>query len=453
MSENNFFKNLANLSLANFFSQFILVIAAPILTRLYGPSDFGVFSFYTSIIMILANLSNFRYEQAIIIPKDENEAKHIFNLCIILSFFIFFISMLVVLLLITFFDFINLYIWLIPIGLFVIGVYQPISFWLIRTKDFKGLANLKVRQSVLVVLLQITLFKIGSLMLIFGYLFGQILSLIKFKKFLNLKVSSLINIKDVFIKYRKFPIFSIGSGFFNSLGSQLPILVFTCIYSPAIAGLYGLTQRVVSGPLIIVGQSIGQIFISGIREDNDTRIKLKKVLEFLIVIGCISLFTLITNSKELFYIVFGEKWVGAGIIAQIISPWLFLVFIGSPLSSLIEYNNKQENFLYFQIILFLLRSAVFVIAFFLKLDYIITTILFSIVSSLSWFVLIFYIISIYDIKNIIFLKILLKYLLIFFLFFSPSIFFDFDTFFNLVSLSVSVMISLYYIFCKGFHKL
>jgi len=74
-------------------------------------------------------------------------------------------------------------------------------------------------------------------------------------------------------EYKKFPLYSTWSALLNSTGAQLPVLIFTAYYSPLIAGLYMLTQRVIKTPLSIVGQAVTQLFISNIRNEEE---KLKK---------------------------------------------------------------------------------------------------------------------------------------------------------------------------------
>jgi O-antigen/teichoic acid export membrane protein len=45
---------------------------------------------------------------------------------------------------------------------------------------------------------------------------------------------------------------------------------------------------------------------------------------------------------ELFRIIFGANWVEAGRYAQILSPWMFILFISSPLSNLFSTLERQE---------------------------------------------------------------------------------------------------------------
>ena len=62
----------------------ITVAAAPILTRLYGPESFGVLATYVSILALLNVVSSLRYELAIAVPEDDDEAIALVWLCFVL---------------------------------------------------------------------------------------------------------------------------------------------------------------------------------------------------------------------------------------------------------------------------------------------------------------------------------------------------------------------------------
>lgn len=62
-------------------SQVIAMAAAVILTRLYGPESFGVLATFVSILALLNVVSSLRYELAIAVPEDDDEAVALVWLC------------------------------------------------------------------------------------------------------------------------------------------------------------------------------------------------------------------------------------------------------------------------------------------------------------------------------------------------------------------------------------
>ncbi|MGI5933055.1 MAG: lipopolysaccharide biosynthesis protein, partial [Eubacterium sp.] len=65
------------------FAQIIVVLASPLLTRLYGPEAFGFYALFASITGILGVIACMRYELAIMLPKTDEEAANLLGLCLL----------------------------------------------------------------------------------------------------------------------------------------------------------------------------------------------------------------------------------------------------------------------------------------------------------------------------------------------------------------------------------
>ncbi len=63
--------------------QIIIVVSSPVLTRLYTPSDVGVYSVATSILSILIVVSCLRYELAIPLPESDVAAANVLALSLV----------------------------------------------------------------------------------------------------------------------------------------------------------------------------------------------------------------------------------------------------------------------------------------------------------------------------------------------------------------------------------
>ena len=62
-------------------AQIIPVLVSPVITRLYGPADFGLLAVFTSITSIIAVIVCLRYESAIVLASSDEEAANVFGLC------------------------------------------------------------------------------------------------------------------------------------------------------------------------------------------------------------------------------------------------------------------------------------------------------------------------------------------------------------------------------------
>jgi len=86
LPEGSFLKNVATLMTGTVFAQALLVLLAPILTRLYDAESFGVFSLYTSIVGFLTVIACLRYERAIVLPEKDEDAANLLALSMLICF-------------------------------------------------------------------------------------------------------------------------------------------------------------------------------------------------------------------------------------------------------------------------------------------------------------------------------------------------------------------------------
>ena len=151
--KSEFSRNVLTLMTGTTIAQAIPIAISPILTRIYTPEDFGVFALYMSVASILSVIAAGRYELAIMLPKKDEDAINIVALSILISFFISFISFLVIFLFnakIT-----NLlgnseisnWLYFIPITVLLTGMYRSFNYWSNRKKQYKRLATSKIIQS------------------------------------------------------------------------------------------------------------------------------------------------------------------------------------------------------------------------------------------------------------------------------------------------------------------
>ena len=82
----SFVRNSLTLIFGTALAQLIPILLQPLLRRSYSPEQFGLISVYLTLVGIFAAISNFKYESAIVIPKEKKEADHLVAVGLILSF-------------------------------------------------------------------------------------------------------------------------------------------------------------------------------------------------------------------------------------------------------------------------------------------------------------------------------------------------------------------------------
>lgn len=377
-------------------AQALMVLAAPLLTRLFSPEDFGLLAVYTGLLALFLVVACLRYEIAIPLPEDEQVATDVAALCLLtvtgnsllIGTLVYFTGDDIASLLGV--PKLSPYLWLLPIGVFFGGLYQVFNLWAVRRKQFRSIAGTRITQVFTTLVVQLLGHALGPVALLLGQTAGQGMGSYSLgKSTLNgssLRKTSPAGIIAAAKRYHRFPLFSTWSGLFSTAGSQLPALMFAALFGPVATGLYGLAQRVLGTPMAVIGSAIGSVFLADAAEAHrEKRLAplVASVFERLVHIAMPPALLLLIAGPELFTLVFGLEWREAGHFAQWMAPWLCIVFVTSPLSTLFEVMELQKKELLFHSVLLATRAGTILIgALFDSLH--LSIALFSLGSALCW---------------------------------------------------------------------
>lgn len=359
--QKSFGRNVLTLMSGTVFAQALMILVAPILTRFYGPEEFGLFALYFSLLSILGVISCGRYELAIVLPENDGEAANI----LVLSLIICLLSSSIAFPLFVLFGSplakvmknpsLSSWLILLPFQLFVQGVFLSLNYWGTRRKQFGRLATRQVTQSVGTAIGQVGLglfFKGHASGLLFGALFGQTLATVRLA-WQTLRgdgelIRTTFSMKtqlEMLTRYRDFPLFSTWTGFMNTLSTMLPALLLGYYFNPAVVGFYSLGQRVLSLPMTLIGGALAQAFYPQACEAfhaGNLPETTRKTFFFLMELGLFPFAMLSLLAPDAFMLIFGNQWVTAGIYVRWLALWLLFVFISSPLSSIYMVLEKQR---------------------------------------------------------------------------------------------------------------
>ncbi|WP_338449638.1 oligosaccharide flippase family protein [Niallia oryzisoli] len=398
-----FSRNVLTLFTGTSMAQLIPIAISPILTRLYGPEEFGVFALYTAIVSILSVISTGRYELAIILPQKDSEAINISGLAFFLNISIS-LCLLVVFLIgeeqfksIFGLDELGVWIYFLPFSIMLLGAYQIIYYWLNRRKMYKYMSTNKVTQQVWIGGSNLSLgYTTNGVGLIFGTIVGQLISLgIIIKKIAKLEkdIVKQVSKEEMIIqakRYSNFPRYLTFAHTLNISSSNLSTILFTNFFSSVSVGYFSLTQRILRMPLTLIGSSISDVFRQKAVEEIIAKGNCKNIyiktfcsLFFLASVPFVLLYII---SPWLFSFIFGEEWRVAGDYARLMMPMLFFQFITSPLSSLFMIMEKQKLDLIWQIGLFVFTTTGLVIGYIIFNSIEISILLFSIAYSIMYII-------------------------------------------------------------------
>jgi len=343
------------------FAQILTVLAAPVLTRLYGPDDFGVWAIYLSITSIISVIACMRYEYSIMLPESSEEAVNLLGLSFLAVLLVTGLTFPVIwcfkepIVNILNSQQIGNYLWLVPPFIFVNGLFLALNSWNSRTKLFKRLSLSRVFSSVSSTVTQVGIGfieKTGASGLIFGSLAGQSIATFALggqiwrdDRKLIVKNLSWEKIYEGFKKYRKFSLVDTWGALMNSISWQLPAFLLSAFFTPAVVGFYSLGFRLLQMPMSLIGGSISQVFFqraSRAFAEGTLASLVENVFRMLVVIGMFPILILTIVGSDVFTVIFGKAWAEAGIYAQILSLWAFVWFISSPLTAIYVVVKKYH---------------------------------------------------------------------------------------------------------------
>lgn len=372
-----FSRNVLTLMTGTVISQAIPIAISPILTRIYTPEDFGLFALFFSVTSILSIIISARYEMTIILPEGDKDAVNLLALSIVITAGISLITLVLVLLFADVFagwlhePKIAGWLIFIPVSIFMIGIYQALSYWLNRKSRYTALSGTRITRSVGASVASLglgyTAVKPGGL--IIGDTIGQTITSAyvawdfwrKDRHLLrNITKTDTLRLAK---RYKHFPLFNMFSGLLEKGSGQVPLLLITSFWGLTISGLFSLSMRVISVPGSVIARAIGDVFRQQANEEflekGNCRRSFRKMTILLSAMAVIPFSLLFIFATPLFAFAFGPEWAVAGDYARIMTIMFFLQFIVSPLSNMFLIAEKQKIDLLIQAILFTFVCAAF----------------------------------------------------------------------------------------------
>lgn len=356
---NDFATNVAILTSGTIAGRAVLVLAMPVLTRLYAPGDFELLAVYMSVLAILTVVSALRLDLAIPIIEDDTDAINTLALTLLFPTLISLALLLAVLSLPTSVAALigspafEPYLGMIPVGVFFGAVYQSVQYWTSRKRRFRLVSRTRIERAIGGAGAQMGLGALGPSMAPFGLLFGQVIynilgiyglarDVIRHDRTLLGTIRWPIMWAN-FRRQRHFPMYSVPEALMNAAGTHVPVLIIAASTTNAEAGFLLLAMQVITMPLALIGRSVGQVYLAEAAQRHRqgtlggfTRSTAKRLLTFgappLVVIGALAPF--------LFGSIFGDGWERAGVLVAWAVPWAIFQFVSSPLSTALHSTAR-----------------------------------------------------------------------------------------------------------------
>ncbi|MEO8219366.1 MAG: oligosaccharide flippase family protein [Specibacter sp.] len=352
-----FVRHVATLLTGTVAAQALMLVLTPVLSRLYTPEDYGLFSIYSSILSTLTVIAALRYDMAIMLPKSDTDAKVLKRGVTLLILATSVVATLVCAFLggmiANAFSAPALAPWLALMGLSVFSLSEitALSYWLNRKKDYKTIGINKVLLSSGTGLAQLglALTKLGGIGgLILGSLFGQLVALLRLRQRSRESRQGLedatSSLKELLYRYRRMPLLNGPNALVDSARSTGMSLLIAALYSGAVLGQFYMAWRLLQIPIALINGAISQVFFQKLSITPRGRMYpfVRAAVVRSALLGIVPFVLIYLLSPWIFPFFLGGQWQLAASIAQALVPWLFLNLITSPISTIFIVTETQH---------------------------------------------------------------------------------------------------------------
>jgi len=375
MSVPGFWKHVMTVLGGALGAQAMPLLAAPLITRMCGPSELGAFSVWLGVVTVSAIAATLRLETAMILDHGPQQQRVCFSVVFYTASIIaILVSCGALLAHALGLPALRQQSWgalvIVGVGTWLTAYNQTTLAYATSHKAFGKAARAKVWGAGTIALTQLLFLSLGAgeAGLLAGQLIGLATGLLSATLLLRPPRPQLAWRLDdeeraYLMRHHKFWSFSLPSNMLNALVGQMPLFLIGMRHGAVAAGLYALTQRVLAAPISLLAASVLEVFKRESVHEFQTLGNCQQAYRYtfraLTILGLGPALLLLLFSPQLFATVFGENWRPAGKLAQILAPLCFLNFIASPLSYVFFVAGKQKVDLIWQIVLFCMTLCAF----------------------------------------------------------------------------------------------
>ena len=360
LRSNRFVRSVGILSSGAAIGHAFTLAAAPILTRIYGPSDFGALGLFTSFLSVMGVAVGLRYEFSIVSSKDECEAAYLMMASLLFALPVSALAGGILWGLIHFSALGSRELprqspLLFAFAMCFIGCFGAMRYWCLREARFHQVSQGVVAQSAGRALFQTAIGSAGlhSVGLLLGETIGRGMGMSRMLRSSWPVIRRCVTVfrweemRHALWRNRKFPFYSLPSSLLDALCLNLSVPLLIRMYGAAVGGHYSLVWKAIAVPSVLVTLAVADTFHSHLaacaRETPGRVLGLFRTTSLtLLLVGSIPAATLWFWGEPLFRAVFGAQWALSGSIAAIIAPWYLADFVVSPVSRVVVVLNGQE---------------------------------------------------------------------------------------------------------------
>lgn len=347
-----FIRDSRTLAIGVFVAQVIAVAISPILTRLFSPTDFGVFSVVVATSTVVGIFSTLRLESIIAVAPTPAVAIRLLHLlmgaalamtAMALVAMLAFSSTLGALLSLPAGAEASLL--MLPLLIFLFAFYSGVRAWCLRQRRFATVGTAQVGRAVAAAATGLSLgfaglAKIPGLALLIGQASGDLIFSIMLARPPSRREARLLlaprwsKIQAALLQNAQMVRSLVLSQTLIALYGRLPILVIASVYGTAEAGFYAFAEMLVAAPSSLISSAIGDVYrqraAAYYRACQSFDGIMLRVLALTLTLSVVPFTLAILLTPHYFGMIFGLQWQPATFTVTVLLVGALVAFNSTP---------------------------------------------------------------------------------------------------------------------------
>lgn len=336
---NGFIRAVLTLMTGAALGQAIGLATTPIVSRIYDTSAYGEYALFTSIATVFAVVSQAGLASAIMMPKEDAEARMVFN-----SAFIFmvafvsiaFLTLIVISPFFRIFSFGTSYAYILTALAFhmlLTNASNLLRVYVNRLKMYRVLFWNSIISASVTLAITIPLGILGAG--VWGFIMAGIIGnaicvaqmLMKANPFSRL---GLAQFKQVLSNYRRFIFLQFPANMMDTLSQQLPNQILGSAFGSASLGSYSMSNKILGIPSRLIAAPVNTVYfrtaVEYVQKGKDLASFTFKMVKKILYCASVPIIVLIAFGEPLFSFVLGSQWEEAGLLSAMLSFQYALTF-------------------------------------------------------------------------------------------------------------------------------
>ena len=350
MATGSFARGLTILTSASLVQNLISFAAAPVLSRLFSPEQFGIAGLLVVVAAIPIIAATGQYNVAFGIARNGIEASNIAALSLLLVTLLSLAMLWPMLALGAHADVlpdflapVAPYFWTVPGLMVVVATINVFRIWEIRLARYRATVANRLLETAGMNAMQIGLglFGAGALGLILGRLLGigaaavhGLFHMLRPLGWRGFRSISRRRVCTVARRHWRFPAYHLPAGILEVVAHYLTPILLGALYSLSSVGFFWFADRLLARPGNVFGVNVARVYFQHAADRRRAREPVFGIFlrstGLLVVVGIVPFGAVIAYGPPLFAFVFGAEWETAGHYARWIALGSFVALIAAP---------------------------------------------------------------------------------------------------------------------------